>query len=91
MGKQSQLDNIRRREFLVYEVWARRRDERSSKDGYKTTGAATATVSARYHVGNEGTTYASLPYIVREEVTGSKVSVTASHMPRIRSRCCFGP
>jgi len=84
VGKQSQLDNINRREFLVYEVWARRRDERSSREGYKTTGTATATVNAMYHVGNAGSTYASFPYIVREEVTGSKVSVTASHMPRIR-------
>src|SRR2546428_5033962 len=84
VGKQSQLDNIRRREFLVYEVWARFRDERSSREGYKTMGAATATVSAMYHMGNAGSTYASFPYIVRDEVTGSKVSVTASQMPRIR-------
>jgi hypothetical protein len=84
VGKHSQLDSIRRREFLVYVVWARRRDERSSREGYKTMGAATAAVNAIYHVGKVGSTYASFPYIVREEVTGSKVSVIASHMPRIR-------
>jgi hypothetical protein len=56
VGKQSQLDNIRRREFLVYEVWARRRDERSKREGYKTMGTATAAVRAMYHVGNAGNT-----------------------------------
>ena len=48
------------------------------------TGTATAAVSTMYQVGNAGSTYASFPYIVREEVTGSKASVTASHMTRIR-------
>jgi hypothetical protein len=84
VGKQSQLANIKRREFLVYEVWARRREERSSKEGYKTMGSATAAVNAMYHVGKAGSTYASFPYIVREEVTGSKASVTASHVIRTR-------
>jgi len=84
VGKQSQLPNIKRREVLVYEAWARRRDERSSREGYKTTGTAIAAVSAMYHVGKTGRTYASFPYIVNEEVTGSKASVTASHAPRRR-------
>ena len=47
-------------------------------------GAATAAVSAMYHVGNVGSTYASVPYIVREEVTGPVVSVTASHRRTVR-------
>jgi hypothetical protein len=84
VGKQSQLDSIRRREFLVYEVWARCRDKISSREGYKTIGIATAAVSAMYQVGKTGSMYASFPYDVRDDVTGSNASVTASHAPRVR-------